>query len=654
MEDIWFFLKSIILKTREPMIDTNRQAKKPWMTQNIMELMEQRRLAKTHNVDLYKSLHRTIKNEIRHAKEEWMNGRCQEIEDLSKRHDTFNVHKKIKEATGRYRKRTTGNIKDQSGNLVYEIEEKLKVWQNYIINLFNDDTRPERTTPINAEGPDITISEVRYAIKMAKNDKAVGPDNIPVEILKVMEDDCLRTLTQFFNKIHTTGIIPDEWLMSTFVTLPKKSNAQSCEDFRTISLMSHVLKVFLKIIHARIYKKCESNVTDTQFGFRNGLGTREALFAIQVLFQRCRDVNCDVYACFVDYTKAFDKCQHGKMMESLRRTGIDTKDMRIISNLYWGQKAVVRVEEKCSEPVEIRRGVRQGCVLSPLLFNLYSEDIFRESLDGIQGGIKINGENINNIRYADDAVLIASSLENLQELVNSLNVTSKEYGLELNIKKTKYMVISKTPTPYTELLINNDVVERVEKFSYLGTTLCETWDHSVEIKCRIEKARSTFITMKNLLTSGDLSLELKNRIVKCYIYPVLLYGVESWTLSEAAEKRIEAFEMWVYRRILKIPWTDHVSNNEVLNRMKCQPQLLLTIKTRKLEYFGHVMRNDNKYRLLQNIIQEKVEGKRGPGRRRISWLANLRRWYGVTSTELFRCAANRIRIAMMIANIRNG
>lgn len=633
--------------------DTTRQKKKGWMTDEIMNLMEERRRVKSNNTQEYWAIHRNIRKKIREAKAKWMTEKCSEIEDLNKKHDLFNTHKKIKEVTGSFRQRVSGNVSDENGNIVLEINDMLRIWKKYTEHLFDDEQRPEKPIFDAVEGPHITISEVKQAIKLMKNGKAMGPDEIPSEIFKIMEEDTIETLTALFNKIYDTGIIPERWLASTFITLPKKSNAKSCEDFRTISLMCHVLKIFLKIIHARIYKKCEENNGETQFGFRNGLGTREALFAIQVLIQRCRDVNCDVYVCFLDYTKAFDRCQHEKLLDLLTDIGLDGKDIRIIANLYWGQKATVRVDNRQTEYIDIKRGVRQGCILSPLLFNLYSNSVFKEALENTNRGIRVNGEIINNIRYADDTVLLSDSIEGLQELLNKVNQTSEVYGLSLNVNKTKYMVISKNPIqPGNLLYINNKPIERKSKFTYLGCTLNENWDHSQEIKHRIEIARNTFIQMKPLLSCRDLNLTLKKRIVRCYIYSTLLYGVEAWTLSEAMERKLQAFEMWIFRRILRISWIQRITNEEVLRRMGCEPEIMLTVKRRKLEYFGHIMRN-SKFRILQNIVQGKVDSRRGPGRRRISWLANLRKWFGATSTELFRCAANKIRIAMMIANVRN-
>jgi hypothetical protein len=129
-------------------------------------------------------------------------------------------------------------------------------------------------------------------------------------------------MTKIFNNIYDTGNILKEWLKSEFIALPKKIAAKKCEEYRSISLMSHILKLFLKVIHKRIYKKCEEQISPNQFGFIKAVGIREALF-YTVLIQRCRDVNCDVYACLIDYEKAFGRVDHDKLMNILKEVGLD-------------------------------------------------------------------------------------------------------------------------------------------------------------------------------------------------------------------------------------------------------------------------------------------------------------------------------------------
>lgn len=361
-------------------------------------------------------------------------------------------------------------------------------------------------------------------------------------------------------------------------------------------------------------------------------------------------MNVNVFACFIDYKKAFDCVSHQKLIEILRTTGIDAQDLNIISELYWHQVATVKVEGSSSEEMNIRRGVRQGCVLSPLLFNLYSESVFKEALENVEAGIKINGTFINNLRYADDTVVIASGLPELQLLMDRIVQHSGRYGLSMNTSKTKLMIFSKTQIK-ADLRVCGESIEQVPSLRYLGTLVNQQSDAKIEIKARIEQARKTLINLKTLLANRNLDLGLRIRLLRCYVFPVLLYGCESWTLDAATEKRIDAFEMYAYRRLLRVSWTERKTNVEILNRMGKNKELLLTVKERKLQYIGHIMRGE-RYEILRLIIEGKVEGKRSVGRRQNSWLKDLRRWLGRTSTEIFRAAVSRTMIANWIANLR--
>ena len=213
------------------------------------------------------------------------------------------------------------------------------------------------------------------------------------------------------------------------------------------------------------------------------------------------------------------------------------------------------------------------------------------------------------------------------------------------------MVVSKSPQNFPDITVHGQKIKRVRKYNDLGTVINENNDSSEEIRVRVEKA--TFTKMKKVFCGWDLSLRLKIRLVRCYVLSVLFYGMEAWTLKKIDTKRLEAFEMWMYRRIMRIPWTERVTDVEVLRRLQQKEKvLILTIKKHKLQYLGHVMRGD-KYQLLQLIIQGKIMGKRSIGRRRNSWLKNFREWYNCNNCQLFRSAVSKIRIALIIAKLQN-
>ena len=185
--------------------------------------------------------------------------------------------------------------------------------------------------------------------------------------------------------------------------------------------------------------------------------------------------------CFVDFEKAFDRVRHELLIDRLRRIGADEADVRLLTNLYWEQKAVVKIGDDRSDWIKIEKGVRQGCVLSPDLFSMYSQLVMdeMEQLDGI----KIGGGNINNIRYADDTVLLADTEERLQELIDRLDEEGRAIGLKINIGKTDVMGVTKRSEQLrVEAHVNGEAVRQVSSFRYLGSLISEDERCDAEIK----------------------------------------------------------------------------------------------------------------------------------------------------------------------------
>lgn len=647
----WDRLKNAIVTTTNNIVGPPTYKRRRWMTDEILSLMAERGLCKNRDQTKYKEIDKQIRREIRRAKEQWMEDKCTEIETMEEKHDHFNIHKLVKETTGRTKHYKSNSIKDDSNELITDISSLLNHWKEYTEQLFRENE--QRIITDNCAGetaPKILKSEIIKAIKQGKQGKAAGPDEIYIEIIKLLDEENIEVLVQMFNNIYESSQIPQDWLHSVFVPLPKKPNADHCDQFRMISLMSQVLKLFTKIIHGRIYNRCEKEISTTQFGFRQGFGTREALFSLSVLLQKCRDQRKNVCVCFIDYQKAFDCVNHSELIKLLEEKMVDRNDLAFIKKLYLNQIASVKVGNETTSSFPIEKGVRQGCVLSPLLFNLYSEAIFDSALKDTDDGIKINGYAVNNLRYADDTVIIADNQEALQRLIDRVSAEGERLGLKINIDKTKTMMVGRTPIDRLNISVNGQQIQQVPKFKYLGSWITEDLDPDTEIRSRIEQARAIFTNMRTLLSNQSLSLRLRYRFVKGYVYSVLLYGVETWTLKAKTMNRLEAFEMWIYRRLLRIPWTDRVRNDEVLRRMGTERMLLQIVKKRKTAYLGHIFRN-TKYQFLKLIMEGKIEGKRGIGRKKYSWLKNIRDWTGLDAHSLFRVAQDRDEFARIVANI---
>ena len=223
--------------------------------------------------------------------------------------------------------------------------------------------------------------------------------------------------------------------------------------------------------------------------------------------------------------------------------------------------------------------MRQGCVMSPDLFSLYGEFIMRDA-EGV-GGVKVGGQNVNNIRYADDTVLIADSEEGLQRLLQEVKEASEGKGLSINVSKTECMVVSKKQERVRcDLDMDGIRIKQVDQFCYLGSWITSDGRCDREIKYRIGEAKRGFNEMKSLLKNRKLSLQSRKRMVKSYIWSILLYGCETWTISKKMEKKLEAAEMWIWRRVLSVSWTERMTNQRVLERMDTTRVLLNTIRKR--------------------------------------------------------------------------
>ena len=173
----------------------------------------------------------------------------------------------------------------------------------------------------------------------------------------------------------------------------------------------------------------------------------------------------------------------------------------------------------------IKRGVRQGCVLSPYLFNIYTEFIFRESNE--LPGVCIHGMNVNNLRYADDTALIANDPQNLQDIVNKVKEESSKAGLDMNVKKTKTMVISRHKVDNFQIMVDGVPLEMVDIFKYLGTLIKDNGKTDAEIEARTKLAKSQFSAMYKTFTSKRLKISTRIRILKCYIFSIFTYESEA-------------------------------------------------------------------------------------------------------------------------------
>ncbi|KAI5728388.1 hypothetical protein M8J77_014772 [Diaphorina citri] len=614
----------------------------------MLDKMEERRQLKNNNTEEGKKLYKKMNNELRRetdkAREQWMEEQCERIEELEKYSKTEEMYKVVKNLTKK--KPTVINkqgMKKKNGVITSDVEENKTVWVEYIKELYDteaneemDDVENENECEHDKIGTKIEIWEVKKAIKELKNNKALGSDGIPAEALKTLGISAVSRITELINKIYDTGIWPEDLVKTILVPLPKKPNATECKDYRTISFICHLTKAITKILMKRIEGKIEDNMGDDQFGFRKGRGTRDAIACVRMLSERILDVNRELYVCFVDWEKAFDRVNWNILLRVLREIDLNWKDRRLIRQLYKGQKVVVRVEEEETEEIIIGRGVRQGCCMSPALFNLYAEKLLEEALEN-SPGVRVGNEKIKNIKYADDQAVLAESEEELQRMLVNIHETGIRYGMKINVGKTKVMRVGKTEER-VNIKLEGESLEQVENFKYLGGKIYSNGSCTTEIRSRITMGKTAFMKVQDLLTARRIPLKLRKRFAKCYIWSVVLYGSETWTMRKKEETYLESFEMWLWRRIENIKWSDKVRNEEVLRRVGEERSILRTIKKRKRSWLGHILRRDC---IQRRIMEGEIEGTRSRGRKKFGMLTDILQ--GKTFQEIKEEAQDRER-----------
>ena len=264
----------------------------------------------------------------------------------------------------------------------------------------------------------------------------------------------------------------------------------------------------------------------------------------------------------------------------------------------------------------------------------------------------VGGNIINNLRYADDTVLLAETAKDLQNIVTIIKNESEEVGLKMNIKKTKSMVITKkSEVPKIDIRIDGKPIEQVSSFTYLGQLVTEDGRSEQEIRKRIGIAKSAFEKLSHIITNKKIQTKTRIRLARCFVWPKLTYACETWTLSKSLAKKIDAFEMWTYRRIERISWKEKNPNKTILKDLGLQSLTLLRkIREQKVKYYGHTRRHDT---LQRAILEGKINGKRGKGRRRNSWTTNIAEITGMKINQCSKVAMQRDEWRAMASNLSN-
>ena len=363
-----------------------------------------------------------------------------------------------------------------------------------------------------------------------------------------------------FSDVLQSGEFPKAWKTDRRKPIYKSGGRLSVGNYRLVAIHSIFRKIICSILHERI--RSFVHLDDAQNGFRqNRRGTDNILLLNNTIRQKC--INGGAYIIVVDFSKAFDRCHIATLLKKLSQKGIRGQTLRLVQSMYTNAQAQISVNGKLGEKFEVTRGVAQGCVLSPLFFDIYIDDLleeFRSENLGVPIGQFIQGAS----SFADDLALVAGDEETATKYIEILERWCKENFLEINAKKSGILRIGATkdnPTP--NLCVNGNRIrlleekdpdrEEVEEFKYLGILIPSDGSWQKYVSTRLNRCQQALGKYWRFLKLSDVSVQLKIRVADSLILSHLSYGAEVVCLNEQQTKQIDAMQAKVIRTILQLP-----------------------------------------------------------------------------------------------------
>ena len=383
-----------------------------------------------------------------------------------------------------------------------------------------------------------------------------------------------------------------------------------------------------------------------QSGFRRGRGTRDHIANLRWMMEKDLEHQIDLYMCFIDYKKAFDCVDHERLRVILRAMGVPVNLIMLLKSVYTNQEATLRTEFGETDNIDIGKGVQQGCILSPLLFNIYAENIMREVLEEWESGISTGGRMVSNLRYADDTTLLAGTKEYLIELVETVRQASEKAGLYPTVGKTKVM----TTGDIGDVIVDGKDIEVVTKFVFLGALITKDGLCEKEVRRRIAIGKAAMGGLTSIWKDRGVSMETKVKLVNVLVFPIVLYGAETWTMGKHESRKIDAFELWCWRRVLRVSWMGRKTNIWIIENIKPEWALESRVPKAAFSYLGHVVSAGGKE---DDVMLGRMNGARRRGRPRQIWLDTLMGYStGATISNMRRYARDRAVTAAARSGMR--
>lgn len=673
VEHHWTTLRDAMTRAAEETLGYTTKKRQDWFDENdatislLIEAKRQARLALENqptaaNKRAHKVAVADCQRGIREAQNTWWQRKAAELQSFADQRDLRSFYAATKEIFGPTRS-SVGGLKDADGaTTITDSEGILARWRSHFENLLNDhaDTPDDllRMTPQHpvrhwmALPP--SIQDFNKALKRMKPGKAPGPDNIPLELLTHGGPELRNRLMLLILKIWETKTLPNDFRNANIITIFKKGDRENCNNYRGISLLSIASKIFARILLDRLLTLAEDVLPESQCGFRPSRGTIDMIFCARQLQEKSLEQQQPIMFIFWDLKKAFDKVPRPAMWAVLARYGCPPDFVKLVRALHDGMVGRVCHQNSLSGPFPINGGLKQGCVLAPTCFSLYTAAMLNEippdtpSIDlrfredgGVFNLARLRARTkttlcaVRELQYADDNATPGQTAEDLQSLADTYNSAYERFGMQVNTDKTKTLVQHPPGLmlPNFNTTVNNQPLEEVDQFSYLGSILTSAPTSKKDVENRIRAAHSAFGRLNcRVFNNHALTMATKIMVFRAVVLSTLLYACETWTLYRSDIKNLERFQQTKVRQILKIPWESHTTNIEVLERASLT-SVEATIIRHRLRWIGHVYRM-GPARLPKKIFYgELTQGTRPRGAPKMRYKDQLKRTLALTDID---------------------
>jgi len=529
-------------------------------------------------------------------------------------------------------KREIFKLKDDQGVATTNREKLLRITENFYTELYTSNHQQTNNSKqhlckelINQGSediPEITLEEIRNSLKEMKNNKAPGEDGVVIEAVKLGGETLLKWIKNLFNLCLENGIIPSQWNNAITILLHKKGDITELENYRPISLLCHLYKLFTKIIAKRLERKLDFYQSREQAGFRKGYGTNDHLQAIKVLIEKSVEYNRPLVLVFVDFHKAFDTVELSSIIAALEQCRIDYRYTRLIEYIYSNATTTVKLHET-TEKIKISRGVRQGDTISPKLFIAVLEYAMK-SLSWEDKGVNIDGERLTHLRFADDIVIVSDNIGDAKQMLEEMVRASSQVGLRINAGKTQIMT---NLVLAQNIRIGDSDIKETHMYKYLGHEIQIGKNNQThEIQRRIGLGWAAFGKLRETFKS-DIPICLKRKVYEQCVLPVMTYGAETLTLTKKTAENLRVAQRAMERAMLGITRRDRIPNNTIRQRTKTK-DIVEYVARMKWRWAGHVARTSNDRWTRRLLEWRPREDRRNRGRPPTRWTDDVKRIAG--------------------------